>query len=94
VKKLFVGNLPFATDEDRLREMFEEYGQVVSVTIPTDRETGRTRGFGFVEMETESQAQDALQGLDGYKEGGRALNVNEATPRQPRASKPRGDDQW
>lgn len=74
-QKLYVGNLPFSTTEDDLRELFSQYGEVVSVRVITDRETGRSRGFGFVEMEDASQATQALDGTDF---GGRSLRVNEA----------------
>src|SRR5204862_7308643 len=74
VKKLFVGNLPFTVTEDRIREMFQEFGEVQSVTIPTDRETGKSRGFAFVEMTNDDDAEKAIAGVNGRKEGGRAPN--------------------
>ena len=77
-KKLYVGNLPFSATEDELREIFERHGQVESVSVITDRETGRARGFGFVEMAEASAATDAIRALDGTQMGGRALKVNEA----------------
>jgi RNA recognition motif-containing protein len=77
-KKLYVGNLPFSTTEDELREIFERHGRVDSVNVITDRETGRPRGFGFVEMAEASAATDAIRALDGTQLGGRALKVNEA----------------
>jgi RNA recognition motif-containing protein len=81
---IFVGNLSFnATDHD-VRQLFEAYGAVDTVKIITDRETGRARGFGFVEMPNSREAQAAIQGLQGKEIGGRALNVNEAKPREPR----------
>lgn len=77
-KKLYVGNLPFSTTEDELRTVFERHGSVASVAVITDRETGRARGFAFVEMDEASAAQDAIRGLDGTEFGGRNLRVNEA----------------
>ena len=77
-KKLYVGNLPFSATEDELREIFERHGQVESVSVIMDRETGRARGFGFVEMAEASAATDAIRALDGTQMGGRALKVNEA----------------
>jgi RNA recognition motif-containing protein len=81
---IFVGNLAFnATDQD-LRQLFETYGVVDKVNIITDRDTGRSRGFGFVEMPDSAAAKAAIQGLQGTDLGGRTLNVNEAKPREPR----------
>ena len=81
-KKLYVGNLPFTADESELREMFERHGKVSSVSIISDRETGRSRGFGFVEFEDDSAVSAAIEALDGVDFGGRALRVNEATERR------------
>jgi RNA recognition motif-containing protein len=78
LKKLYVGNLPFSATEESLRELFEQHGPTVSVRVITDRETGRSRGFGFVEFENESNAEKALQALDGADMEGRSLRVNEA----------------
>jgi RNA recognition motif-containing protein len=78
LKKLYVGNLPFETTEEELREIFEQHGPTASVRIITDRDTGRSRGFGFVEFESDANADSALQALDGKDMGGRALRVNEA----------------
>jgi RNA recognition motif-containing protein len=80
-KKLYVGNLPFDTTEEALREAFEQYGAVQSVNVISDRETGRSRGFGFVEFEDASSAEKAQQALDGQDFGGRSLRVNEAHER-------------
>ena len=77
-KKLYVGNLPFSATEDELRTLFERHGSIASVNVITDRDTGRARGFGFVEMEEESAAADAIRALDGSDMGGRSLRVNEA----------------
>jgi RNA recognition motif-containing protein len=80
-KKLYVGNLPFATTEGELRTLFEQYGPVDRVSVITDRETGRPRGFAFVEMAEVASAESATRGLDGHSISGRALRVNEATDR-------------
>ena len=85
--KLYVGNLSFSTTEAALRTKFEEYGQVASATIVMDRETGRPRGFGFVEMNDPAQAQAAINAMNGTSFEGRDLTVNEARPREDR---PRG----
>ena len=81
-KKLYVGNLPFNTTEDDLRNVFERHGTVDSVAVITDRETGRSRGFGFVEMAEASAADDAIRALDGSDLGGRNVRVNEAQDRR------------
>ena len=83
MKNIYVGNLPFSTNEDEIRELFAAHGTVNSVNLITDRVTGRLRGFGFVEMEDED-AEKAMQALDGQDFGGRALKVNEARERQER----------
>jgi cold-inducible RNA-binding protein len=80
--KLFVGNLSYSTGEAELRQAFEPFGSLRSVTIITDRMTGQPRGFGFVEYENESDAQRAIESLDGRDLGGRSLNVNVARERQ------------
>ena len=82
-KKLYVGNLPFTTTEDELRAVFQRHGSVDSVHVITDRETGRARGFAFVEMSEPSAAQDAIKALDGSEFGGRSLKVNQAQDRRP-----------
>ena len=82
--KLYVGNLPFSTTDDDLREMFSAHGQVVSASIVSDRETGRSRGFGFVEMADGEQGKAAITALHGQKMGGRDLTVNEARPKESR----------
>jgi RNA recognition motif-containing protein len=81
-KKIYVGNLSFRTDESELNELFAQYGEVVSARIITDRDTGRSRGFGFVEMSDEAQADEAIGALNNQEVGGRNLTVNEAKPRQ------------
>ena len=80
-KKLYVGNLPFSTSEEELRTVFEAHGTVASVNLISDRETGRPRGFGFVEMGEESEAESAIRALDGTDLGGRTVRVNEAQER-------------
>lgn len=84
MKNIFVGNLDFNTSEDELRHMFETYGQVDRVSIMTDRETGRSRGFGFVEMANAEEGEKAIAALNGAQVGGRKLNVNEARPKTER----------
>ena len=81
-KKLYVGNLPFSSTEEDLKEVFGRHGSVESVAVITDRETGRPRGFAFVEMSEESAASDAIRALDGTDLGGRNIKVNEAQERQ------------
>ncbi len=78
---IFVGNLPFSATEDEIRRLFEPYGTIDRVAIITDRETGRSRGFGFVEMAADARAQDAINELDGTELGGRNLRINEAQSR-------------
>ncbi len=80
-KKLFVGNLPFSATQDEVRDLFAQHGDVASVQLINDRETGRPRGFGFVEMDADG-AQKALETLDGQDFGGRDLRVNEAHERR------------
>lgn len=85
MKNIFVGNLNFNTGEDELRQLFEQYGQVDRVSIMTDRDTGRSRGFGFVEMTNAEDGEKAIAALNGSQMGGRTLNVNEARPKMERA---------
>ncbi len=84
VKNIFVGNLDFNATEESVRSLFERYGAVTSARIMTDRDTGRSRGFAFVEMENENEADQAISALNGYTLDGRALNVNEARPKPDR----------
>ena len=86
MKNIFVGNLDFNTSEDELRQLFEAYGSVDRVSIMTDRETGRSRGFGFVEMTNSEDGEKAIAALNGSQVGGRTLNVNEARPKPDRGS--------
>ena len=83
-KKLFVGNLSYTATEEQVRSLFSEVGAVASVALITDRETGQARGFGFVEMETEEAAQDAIQKLNGRELNRRSITVSEARPPQNR----------
>ena len=83
--RLFVGNMPFQMSRDELFDLFAQVGPVVSVHIPTDRETGRPRGFGFVEMEEAEAIDQAIQMFNGYSVEGRALVVNQARPREQRS---------
>ncbi|MEM1183623.1 MAG: RNA-binding protein [Planctomycetota bacterium] len=82
--KLYVGNLPYSTTDDRLREVFGEHGEVTSTAIVLDRETGRPRGFGFVEFADDEEARKAIDALNGANVDGRDLTVNEARPRENR----------
>jgi len=86
VKNIFVGNLSFDATENSLRSMFEAYGSVDKVSIITDRDTGRAKGFGFVEMSANAEADRAIAELNGRDLDGRALNVNEARPKTERSS--------
>ena len=82
--KLYVGNLSFQTSSSDLQELFSQAGTVESASVVEDRDTGRSRGFGFVEMATREEGEAAIQQLNGKEVGGRALNVNEAKPREDR----------
>jgi len=84
LKNIFVGNLDFNTSEDELRKLFEPHGQVDRITILTDRDTGRSRGFGFVEMASDEDGEKAITALNGSQIGGRTINVNEARPKAER----------
>lgn len=84
-KKLYVGSLPYSITEAQLQGLFAAYGKVVSVKIITDKFTGQSRGFGFVEMENDGDAQKVITALHGTPYGGRTLVVNEARPQQPRS---------
>lgn len=86
MKNIFVGNLSFSASEQDLRTLFEAYGTVDRVSIITDRDTGRSRGFAFVEMPDDQEAERAIAALNGSDMGGRSLNVNEARPRSERPS--------
>jgi RNA recognition motif-containing protein len=83
-KKLYVGNLSYDVSNEALEEMFAAFGSVQSAQIVMDRDTGRSKGFGFVEMSSDQEAQAAINGLNGKEAGGRSLTVNEARPREDR----------
>jgi len=89
-KKLYVGNLPYETTQEQIRELFAQAGEVSEVTLITDRETGRLKGFGFVEMATEEVSGEAIKRFNGYSLGERALTVNEARPREDRSNSSAG----
>jgi RNA recognition motif-containing protein len=99
-KKLYVGNLPFSATDQILSDTFAQCGTVDSAKIITDRDTGRSKGFGFVEMSTEAEAQNAINKLNGIDYNGRALTVNEAKPMAPRENRGggggggRGGNRW
>jgi cold-inducible RNA-binding protein len=85
MKNIFVGNLSFTATEDSVRSMFEAYGPVDRVSIVTDRDTGQPKGFGFVEMTNDAEAEKAISALNGTELNGRALTINEARPKTERA---------
>jgi RNA recognition motif-containing protein len=86
LKKIYVGNLSFSSNDHDLAAMFTQYGEVASAKVVTDRDTGRSRGFGFVEMSDDSAANQAIQAVNGQEIEGRTLTVNEARPREQRTS--------
>jgi RNA recognition motif-containing protein len=86
-KKLYVGNLPYSATDESLTETFSQCGTVDSAKIIMDRDSGRSKGFGFVEMSTESEAQEAISRLNGKQLDGRAMNVSEAKPQAPRENR-------
>jgi RNA recognition motif-containing protein len=90
MKNLFIGNMSFQTTEADLRGLFEPFGQITRVHIAMDRETGRARGFAFIEMPNDAEAAKAIAGLDGKEVGGRNLKVNEARPKSASGGGPRG----
>ena len=85
---IYVGNIAFNATADDIRQLFEQYGTVEKVTVITDRDTGRSRGFGFVEMPNAGEGRSAIEGLHGTDLHGRSLTVNEARPREPRDPRP------
>lgn len=91
-KKLYVGNLPHGVDSNELQGLFEAYGTVLSAQVITDRETGRSKGFGFVEMGTEQEAQAGIKAMNGKELDGRVIKVNEARPRNDRGGPSRGGE--
>ena len=97
-KNLYVGNLSYGVDDAELEQLFVEFGKVDSARVITDRDTGRSKGFGFVEMSDDNEAEAAINALNGKENGGRTLTVNEAKPREARSGgsgggfgRPRGD---
>jgi len=92
--KVYVGNLPFSMGDEELRGLFEAHGDVNSASVVMDRETGRSRGFGFVEMADDATAKNAIEALTDHVEGGRPLVVNEARPRTPNNSHSGGGRRW
>ena len=86
-KKLYVGNLPYTTTEAQVRELFGQAGEITDIALITDRETGRPKGFGFVEMATVEGAQEAIKRFNGYQLDNRNLTVNEARPREERGDR-------
>ena len=91
MKNIFVGNLSFGATESSVRSLFEGYGAVGRVSIVTDRDTGQARGFGFVEMNDDSEGEKAIAGLNGHDLEGRAMNVNEARPKEDRGGGYKGN---
>lgn len=90
--KLFVGGLPFSTTDDELAEAFSQFGTVASAKVITDRDTGRSKGFGFVEFESDDEGKAAEKALNGSDMGGRSITVNEARPREERPRRDFGGD--
>jgi len=84
-KKLYVGNMAYSTTEEQIRELFSQAGEITDVALITDRETGRAKGFGFVEMATEEAAKEAIKRFNGHNLNNRTLTVNEARPREERS---------
>jgi RNA recognition motif-containing protein len=93
-KRLFIGNLSFDTNELELRDLFTQNGTVVDLKVVTDRETGRSRGFAFVEMSSQDEANTAISELNGREFGGRTIKVNEAEERGARAGSGSGQRRW
>lgn len=92
--KIYVGNCPFDVSEEKLRDLFAAYGDVETVSVITDRDTGRPRGFAFVEMPDASAAQAAIKGVNGTELGGRTLNVSEARPKRNDGGGGRSGRRW
>lgn len=88
---IYVGNLSYKVTQEELTEVFADYGTVKRVQLPTDRETGRMRGFGFVEMDSEDAEQAAIEALDGAEWMGRVMKVNKARPREDQGNRPSGN---
>jgi RNA recognition motif-containing protein len=90
-KRIYVGGLPFNTTEEEMKNLFATYGQVSSAKLITDRDSGQSRGFGFIEMPTDAEAMAAMEKLNGSDFGGRKLTINEARPMEPRSGGGGGD---
>jgi RNA recognition motif-containing protein len=90
-KRIYVGGLPFNTTEEEMKNLFATYGQVSSAKLITDRDSGQSRGFGFIEMPTDAEAMAAMEKLNGTDFGGRKLTINEARPMEPRSGGGGGD---
>jgi RNA recognition motif-containing protein len=93
-KKLYVGGLPYSVTDEQLSELFESHGTVESAKVITDRYTDRSRGFGFVEMGTQAEAEQAIQALNGSELGGRSLTVNVSKPREDRSHSGGSRNRW
>jgi RNA recognition motif-containing protein len=93
-RKLYVGNLPYSVSEQSLQDTFSQCGTVESVNVITDRDTGQSKGFGFVEMSSDGEAQKAIQELNGTNMDGRDIRVNEAKPKAPRDNRGGGGGRW
>ena len=91
---IYVGNLSYDVTQEDLGKVFAEYGSVKRVQLPTDRETGRSRGFGFVEMQSEDEESSAIEALDGAERMGRVMKVNKARPREDRGNRRSGGGSW
>jgi RNA recognition motif-containing protein len=91
---IYVGNLSYDTTDQELQAAFEQYGSVSEARIATDKYTGKSRGFGFVEMANNAEARQAIEGLNGRDFGGRTLNVNEARPREDRGPRRERSSRW
>lgn len=94
MKKVYVGNLSYNTTEDKLRTLFAEYGEIESVNLITDRDTGRPKGFAFVEMATDQAAQAAISALNGKSVDDREIKVDKANPPRERRTSNRGHSRW
>jgi len=94
MKKLYVGNLPYNVNDAELRDLFQDFGDVASASVVMDRETGRSRGFGFVEINDDGQAEQAIEKMNGADCQGRNLVVNEARPREARGPRGGGGGRW
>jgi RNA recognition motif-containing protein len=90
--KLYVGSLSFNINNDQLKELFDQFGNVISASVIIDRDTDRSKGFGFVEMATDQEAQEAIAGLNGKEVDGRAIVVNIARPKEDRPARPSFND--